>query len=223
MAFNLYLVRHGQTLLNYYKRMQGWSDSPLTAQGLKDGEIAGKNLAEIKFDRVFRSDTMRTKETCEAILRQNKFTTATPIAMRNFREQNFGYFEGSDDKQAWLMIGAAHGCSSYQEIMTKYSLRESRDFAKQADPFSDAEDDAQFWTRVKIGFDYLRKIAQPEENILVVSHGMTIMSIVHLFAPEIDFINNGAKNGSITKLRVDEHDFKVCYYNQVDPDFDYLQ
>lgn len=202
--------------------MQGWCDSPLTAQGIADGKQAGQNLAEIKFDHVFHSDTMRTKKTCEYILAANKFSTVKPVEMRNFREQNFGYFEGSDDKQAWLMIGAAHGCMGYDDIMEKYSLRHSRDFAKQADPFGDAEDDAQFWGRVKGGFDYLRQIAQPNENILVVSHGMTIMSIVDLFAPEYDVIHNGVKNGAITKLKIDQHHFEVCYYNQTQNDFNYL-
>ena len=221
MTFNLYLVRHGQTIFNYYKRMQGWSDSPLTQQGILDAQMAGENLANIKFDHVFHSDTMRTQKTCAEILKKNKLTAAKPQEIRNFREQNFGYFEGCDDNQAWLMIGAAHGCSNFRDIMQKYSLQQSRNFIKQADPFHDAEDDAQFWTRVKIGFDYLRKIAQSDEKILVVSHGMTIASIVHLFAPEIDYFNNGVKNGSVTKLEIDNHNFKVCYYNQVSKDFDY--
>ena len=29
----LYFVRHGQTYLNKYKNMQGWSDTPLTPEG----------------------------------------------------------------------------------------------------------------------------------------------------------------------------------------------
>lgn len=33
MAINVYFVRHGQTYLNLYHRMQGWSDSPLTERG----------------------------------------------------------------------------------------------------------------------------------------------------------------------------------------------
>lgn len=36
MAINVYFVRHGQTYLNLYHRMQGWSDSPLTEKGLAD-------------------------------------------------------------------------------------------------------------------------------------------------------------------------------------------
>ena len=30
----LYFLRHGQTYLNKYKKMQGWSDTPLTPEDL---------------------------------------------------------------------------------------------------------------------------------------------------------------------------------------------
>lgn len=43
----LYLVRHGQTFLNKYHRMQGWSDAPLTTKGLQDADLAGERLAKI--------------------------------------------------------------------------------------------------------------------------------------------------------------------------------
>lgn len=29
----IYLVRHGQTYLNYFYRIQGWTDAPLTKSG----------------------------------------------------------------------------------------------------------------------------------------------------------------------------------------------
>ena len=44
MAITVYIVRHGQTLLNRYKKMQGWVDSPLTEKGIQDGKRAGKIL-----------------------------------------------------------------------------------------------------------------------------------------------------------------------------------
>ncbi|GAA3331389.1 hypothetical protein GCM10020331_087800 [Ectobacillus funiculus] len=32
-TMNLYVVRHGETYLNRYNKMQGWADSPLTEEG----------------------------------------------------------------------------------------------------------------------------------------------------------------------------------------------
>ncbi|GBG95035.1 phosphoglycerate mutase [Ligilactobacillus salitolerans] len=222
MAFSVYLVRHGQTFFNMYNRMQGWCDSPLTAKGLADAHLAGQRLAHKKFDYVFHSDTMRAKRTCEYILQENTATPneLKPKELRNFREQSFGYFEGSDANQAWRMIGAAHNCLSFKDIVTNYSLGASRNFMKEADPFNDAENEADFWSRIKIGFDYLRDNIPDDKNVLVVSHAMTIRSIAHLFDQSTPLFPD-PDNGSVTKLTVDGHKFTVDYYNQTDSDFDY--
>ena len=36
----LYLMRHGETLFKYTKRVQGWCDSPLTENGIWQAEQA---------------------------------------------------------------------------------------------------------------------------------------------------------------------------------------
>ncbi len=41
----VYLVRHGQTWFNRFNKMQGWSDSPLTDQGIADAKRAGDLLS----------------------------------------------------------------------------------------------------------------------------------------------------------------------------------
>lgn len=222
MSFSVYLVRHGQTYLNMYNRMQGWCDSPLTPKGQNDAHLAGQRLASKHFDYVFHSDTMRTKRTCEGILAENTATDSNiePKELRNFREQSFGYFEGSDGNQAWRMIGAKHNCRTFEEVVNNFSLVETRDFMHEADPFGDAENDAQFWSRVKIGFDYLRENIPDGKNVLIVSHAMTIRSIAKLFDDQIPILPN-PKNGSVTKLTVDGHNFTVNYYNQIAEDFDY--
>ena len=40
--FTVYLIRHGETYLNKYDRMQGWADAPLTPQGIEDAHMAAK-------------------------------------------------------------------------------------------------------------------------------------------------------------------------------------
>ena len=42
MKKTLYLMRHGQTLFNARKKIQGWCDAPLTELGIKQAKIAGK-------------------------------------------------------------------------------------------------------------------------------------------------------------------------------------
>lgn len=212
MAFNVYFIRHGQTILNKYNRMQGWCDSPLTAKGLADAKEVGQKLAEIKFDHAFHSDTMRAQNTCLNLLAQNKHETPTPAVMPEFREQGYGYFEGADSGNAWMMIGGPHGCRTFKELITTYSIEEARNFAKEADPFNDAENDADFQARIDLGLAKLRQQAHDGQNIVIVSHGTTIRSLVHRFAPETD-ITIGPRNGSITKFSISDDQVNLEFYN----------
>ena len=42
MKKTLYLMRHGQTVFNVRRKVQGWCDSPLTELGIKQAETAAK-------------------------------------------------------------------------------------------------------------------------------------------------------------------------------------
>lgn len=53
MSINVYMVRHGQTYLNKYRRMQGWTNAPLTEKGIADGQAAGERLRHVHFDGVY--------------------------------------------------------------------------------------------------------------------------------------------------------------------------
>ena len=46
----IYIVRHGQTYINRYDKMQGWCDTPLTDEGIQGAKDAGKALSEVPFD-----------------------------------------------------------------------------------------------------------------------------------------------------------------------------
>ena len=170
MAITVYIVRHGQTLLNRYKKMQGWVDSPLTEKGIQDGKRAGKILENIKFDKAYSSDTMRAIRTCEYILSENKVSgdLKEPQAMMEFREQKYGYFEGSDSPQTWMLIGATHGAGSFKELVNKYPLDEIKDFMHETDPFHESEDSKTYWKIINSGFDYLRKNHKDGEIVLLV-------------------------------------------------------
>ena len=112
------------------------------------------------------------------------------------------------------MLGAQHGgYRSYNELIANYSLGKTRDFLNEIDPFKDAETDEQYWARINAGFDHLRRHRQDGENILLVSHSITIRSIVDRFAPELGAAELGPKNGSVTKLIISKDDIKVEYYN----------
>ena len=63
-----YIVRHGQTLLNFLNRAQGWIDSPLTDGGKQAAFNLGEKLRTINFHAVYTSDMSRAIQTAKWIL-----------------------------------------------------------------------------------------------------------------------------------------------------------
>ncbi len=205
---HLYLVRHGQTLFNRYNRLQGWSNSPLTEKGLKDADKAAKKLENITFAAAYCSDTTRAQITAQRILDANEAAgNARPklVSDMHFREQCYGYFEGQDMQMAWWAAGAPNGAKTYNEIVEKFGLAATRDMLKEADPFHDAESDIEYWTRVEDGFKLIASNSSLKDgdNVLQISHGNTLLSLMHRFAPAAYDLSERPENGSVTRLDFD--------------------
>ena len=83
----LYFVRHGQTYLNKYKRMQGWADAPLTSEGELVALETGERLADIPFKAVYTSDLGRTQHTA---IDQNR--NAQRFVLVFLKEKKIKYF-----------------------------------------------------------------------------------------------------------------------------------
>lgn len=208
MLLHLYLVRHGQTLFNRYNRLQGWSNSPLTEKGLRDADRAAKKLENITFAAAYCSDTTRAQITAQRILDANEAAgNVRPnlVSDMHFREQCYGYFEGQDMQMAWWAAGAPHGANTYNEIVEKFGLAATRDMLKEADPFHDAESDIEYWTRVEGGFALIaaNSSLNDGDNVLQISHGNTLLSIMHRFAPAGYDLSERPANGSVTRLDFD--------------------
>lgn len=208
MLLHLYLVRHGQTLFNRYNRLQGWSNSPLTEKGLKDADKAAKKLENITFAAAYCSDTTRAQITAQRILDANEAAgNVRPklVSDMHFREQCYGYFEGQDMQMAWWAAGAPNGAHTYNEIVEKFGLAATRDMLKEADPFHDAESDIEYWTRVEDGFKLIASNSSLKDgdNVLQISHGNTLLSLMHRFAPAGYDLSERPANGSVTRLDFD--------------------
>ena len=69
MARTLYFVRHGRTLFNESRIIQGWVDSPLTPEGEEQASRVGRYVrhAGIRFDHAYASTLARTHQTIERI------------------------------------------------------------------------------------------------------------------------------------------------------------
>lgn len=85
------LVRHAETIWNRERRIQGQSDSPLTAKGKKDADNWGRQLSRFSWDGILTSDSGRAVETATRI---NHHLRAPMDSEPRLREQNWGRWTG---------------------------------------------------------------------------------------------------------------------------------
>lgn len=214
--YQIYLVRHGRTFFNRYDKMQGWSDTPLAPEGLEVAKQAAHALKDVDFAAAISSDARRAIDTCKIIVDQNiNRDKITPGIMTEFREEFYGYFEGMNSPEAWFMVGQPHGAKSFADIIAKYGLDATKDFMKEADPFHDAENAKEYWTRIDRGFAKLDKIAKDGDKILLVSHGTTIRSITDRYNDGNFDVTVSPRNSSLTTLVRDNGVNKVTSYNRM--------
>ena len=93
MKKTLYLMRHGQTLFNLRRKVQGACDSPLTQEGIRQATLAKDYFKEngIEFDHAYSSTQERACDTLEII------TDMEYVRLKGLKEWNFGVFEGKDE------------------------------------------------------------------------------------------------------------------------------
>jgi len=215
----LYVVRHGQTYFNIYNKLQGWSNSPLTEAGIADAKGAGERLRDVQFAAAYCSDTTRAEQTARTILAANQSQPAPQLTPAPFfREEFYGYYEGTDMAQAWYVAGAPHGVPNFKAIEEKYSIGKAKDFLKEADPFHQAENNAEYWARVDQGFDLIRHndTVHDGDNVLMISHGNTLLSLMERYGQGKFDLSVRPANGSVTKLLLTPDDIQVLSYNQKD-------
>ena len=92
----VYIVRHGQTVLNTKKIVQSHLPGKLTDLGISQAKELGKTLSDIKFDYIYCSDLYRTKETLQNILSELKYPPkeSNIIYTNEIREINLHSLEG---------------------------------------------------------------------------------------------------------------------------------
>lgn len=93
MKKTLYLMRHGQTLFNLRKKIQGACDSPLTETGIAQAHRVAAYFKDIPLDAAYSSTAERSSDTLEIILKDRMSYTR----LKGLKEQNFGLFEGESE------------------------------------------------------------------------------------------------------------------------------
>jgi broad specificity phosphatase PhoE len=105
----IFLVRHGETEWNRARRYQGWSDSPLTRDGIAQAAALGRRLRalpEARDAEVVASPLGRARRTAEIIAE----CLARPVPPRldeRLREISLGSWDGLGRKEVRLRMGTS--------------------------------------------------------------------------------------------------------------------
>lgn len=212
----IYFVRHGETYFNYYGRMQGWSNTPLTDHGKTDVRRCGRGLADITFDAVYTSDLSRTQETASLILEENgQLDSMDMIQMPEFREVFFGSMEGMYGSEAYDKVRDYLGYDTTKEMFNNTDVPERMDAFRAIDPEKHAEDFMMFWSRVEQGLiKLIDKHRDSGQTILLVAHGGTIRYILENLVPDLDN-PKGLLNASVSVARYEGGLYHLEKYNDV--------
>lgn len=209
------LVRHGETVLNREKKMQGWSDGPLFPESLEKAEQLGKYFLDnnISFDAFYSSDSNRAVNTMEAI-KSGMAETAKTEKKTNFREMYFGQAESQNIDDVWQQVAQTHGYVSKDQMMNELDSLTRVDLLHKTPDYSDAESLETLFRRIKEGLQSVAK--QAEENnyqrILITAHGITILAILKICQMTEDF-RQSFGNLSCSKIVYDNNQFSIAYIN----------
>ncbi|MFZ2189055.1 MAG: histidine phosphatase family protein [Candidatus Moraniibacteriota bacterium] len=88
---NLYVVRHGETVDNARRILQGHLPGKLSGKGLRQAEKVAMRLKGVKFDFIYSSDLKRVVDTTKKIVVHHK----APIFFKeSLRERYMGIYQG---------------------------------------------------------------------------------------------------------------------------------
>lgn len=125
----VYLVRHGETVWNAARRIQGQSDSALTDKGEQQARQVGERAKSLGITHVISSDLGRTRRTAEIIADACGCSVTLDTRLR---ELNMGVLEQrpidslSEEEEGWrrtLVNGTENGRIPQGESMAEMAER----------------------------------------------------------------------------------------------------
>lgn len=183
----LYFLRHGETDWNVAGRSQGRTDIHLNENGENQAKACIRFFEDKALDVIITSPLMRAKKTAEIV----KANLDIPlIEMEEFIEIGFGDAEGLSKEE--------------QKERFKDNVIPNR------------ETNELIEERFIKAIDYIKENYK-DKNILVVSHGAILNTLLHFYTNgEVGTGKTKLLNTSITTVELEEDTFKVLKCNDIE-------
>ena len=182
MKKTFYLMRHGQTLFNLRRKIQGACDSPLTDLGIKQAKVAGEYFKNIPLDHAYSSTSERCCDTLEIVTDNGLPYTR----LKGLKEMNFGIFEGESedlnpkDKVVFGTFFLEYGGESREQVRKRM---------------------------VKTCIEIMEK--EDHEVVLAVSHAGACLQFLTQWQDPSEELKKGFSNCCIFKYEYEDKKFKL--------------
>ena len=182
----IYLTRHGQTLWNIEKRLQGRGNSPLTGEGIERAKELRDRIKDIHIDIIYSSPIERALTTANIIKGDKSIEVITDDGLM---EMCFGDYEGKITDEV-MKENPNWDISLIMKGNTELTAPNGENLAEVRDRVARS----------------MNKIIEENrgKTILIVAHGITLKAIMYYFKDgEVNSEVMG--QATLTKVNVDEN------------------
>lgn len=160
MATEITIIRHGETIWNAEKRIQGHQNSQLNENGITQAELVAEALTKREFDVLISSDLGRAAQTAQIINAKLQL----PLEYNSrLRERSFGKVEG---------MNFAEMKARYPDEFNRYKARDPK-FA-----FPGGESLEQLFNRVTSEIEAIARKFQ-NQKVLLIAHGLVLEMMMY--------------------------------------------
>lgn len=150
----LYIIRHGKTDWNIEHRLQGRTDVPLNAEGLRMAQEAAARYRQVHFDVCYCSPLIRAFKTAQILLEGRDVPIITDDRLI---EMGFGVYEGTAN------------CFDIPNCPMKVFFKHPEDYKV---PVEGGESMDELFARTG---EFLKEVVEPDlaagKDVLIVGHG----------------------------------------------------
>lgn len=178
-----YFIRHGESAANAQNVVAGWTDVPLTSQGVQQAHDVAATIRDsgIVFDVMISSPLVRALDTAKIIAETNNYPLSDIMTMSDLREKSSGQLEMHPRQEVY---------EATEVQMVEYG----------------GESAEQFQTRVGRALDHIRDVTADAGVVLVVAHAGIYKAAVAIargeHQPTAMYLMDIPKNADLLELPV---------------------
>lgn len=192
MKKTFYMMRHGQTLFNVRRKIQGACDSPLTQLGIRQAKGAAAYFADIELDHLYSSTSERCCDTLELVTQGRGPYTR----LKGLKEMNFGIYEGESEDLNPNRV-------TFEDFFVAYG-GESRSMVRER--------------MVKTCIDIMEQA--DHHNVLAVSHAGSCLHFLNAWQDSSEVLKEGFSNCCILKYEYENRTFTLVEVIRPEPSAD---